>query len=74
MYMRRNLLRIDRLDMGRESLLYLTILSSTNYVSNRKYFVTMGLRSMKWDEWIGLFIHHPSFILDIVSRVVTNSD
>lgn len=20
---------------------------------DRKYFVTMGLRSMKWDEWIG---------------------
>lgn len=23
-------------------------------VIHRKYFVTMGLRSMKWDEWIGM--------------------
>lgn len=21
--------------------------------SNRKYYITLGLRSMKWDEWIG---------------------
>ena len=28
----------------------------------RKYFVTMGLRSMKWDEWIGTDIHDSSLM------------
>lgn len=38
-----------RSNMGRELLWLQANLSN----SCRKYFVTLGLRSMKWDEWIG---------------------
>ncbi|KAL1963878.1 hypothetical protein VTN77DRAFT_7684 [Rasamsonia byssochlamydoides] len=34
-----------------------------------KYFVTMGLRSMKWDEWIELDNHYPRFHADKARRI-----
>lgn len=34
-----------------------------------KYFVTMGLRSMRWDEWIELDNHYPRFHADKARRI-----
>ncbi|KAL1988792.1 hypothetical protein VTN96DRAFT_7676 [Rasamsonia emersonii] len=34
-----------------------------------KYYVTMGLRSMKWDEWIELDNHYPRFHADKARRI-----
>ena len=34
-----------------------------------KYFVTMGLRSMAWDEWIELANHYPRFHADKARRI-----
>uniref|UniRef100_A0A093XI47 Alanine/arginine aminopeptidase n=1 Tax=Talaromyces marneffei PM1 TaxID=1077442 RepID=A0A093XI47_TALMA len=36
---------------------------------NRKYFVTMGLRNMKWDEWIELDNHYPRYHADKARRI-----
>ena len=46
------------------------------HISNpsRKYFITMGLRSMKWDEWIGQFIHQSSQDCPTVKIVLNTSD
>ncbi|KAB8250484.1 hypothetical protein F9C07_3642 [Aspergillus flavus] len=34
-----------------------------------KYFITMGLRSMKWDEWIELDNHYPRYHADKARRI-----
>lgn len=34
-----------------------------------KYFITMGLRSMKWDEWIELDNHYPRYHADKNRRI-----
>ncbi|KUL88603.1 hypothetical protein ZTR_05197 [Talaromyces verruculosus] len=34
-----------------------------------KYFVTMGLRNMKWDEWIELDNHYPRYHADKARRI-----
>ncbi|KAL4909636.1 hypothetical protein BDW74DRAFT_165072 [Aspergillus multicolor] len=34
-----------------------------------KYFITMGLRSMKWDEWIELDNHYPRYHADKARRL-----
>jgi len=51
MSIRPSLYRIGRFDMDRKY----TAMRFWNRVAHyvRKYFITMGLRSMKWDEWIG---------------------
>lgn len=44
------------LDMARKSYQSIKIASGPHLTFlERKYFITMGLRSMKWDEWIGEF-------------------
>ncbi|KAH8698593.1 Alg9-like mannosyltransferase family-domain-containing protein [Talaromyces proteolyticus] len=35
-----------------------------------KYFITMGLRSMKWDDWIELDNHYPRFHADKSRRII----
>ncbi|KAJ5618846.1 hypothetical protein N7510_002830 [Penicillium lagena] len=39
-----------------------------------KYFVTMGLRSMKWDEWIELDNHYLKFHADKARRIAERGD
>ncbi|PGG97590.1 hypothetical protein AJ79_09153 [Helicocarpus griseus UAMH5409] len=39
-----------------------------------KYFVTMGLRSMKWDEWIELDNQYPRFHADKARRIRERGD
>ncbi|OAX78595.1 hypothetical protein ACJ72_07096 [Emergomyces africanus] len=38
------------------------------------YFVTMGLRSMKWDEWIELDNHYLRFHADKARRILQRGD
>ncbi|PYH28616.1 dolichyl-P-Man:Man(6)GlcNAc(2)-PP-dolichol alpha-1,2-mannosyltransferase [Aspergillus neoniger CBS 115656] len=39
-----------------------------------KYFVTMGLRSMKWDEWIELDNHYLKYHADKARRIAERGD
>ncbi|KAL4866434.1 hypothetical protein BDV12DRAFT_187398 [Aspergillus spectabilis] len=39
-----------------------------------KYFITMGLRSMKWDEWIELDNHYPRYHADKARRIQERGD
>ncbi|KAL6231318.1 hypothetical protein BDW75DRAFT_233690 [Aspergillus navahoensis] len=39
-----------------------------------KYFVTMGLRSMKWDEWIEIDNHYPRYHADKSRRLKERGD
>ncbi|KAL4934246.1 dolichyl-P-Man:Man(6)GlcNAc(2)-PP-dolichol alpha-1,2-mannosyltransferase [Aspergillus undulatus] len=39
-----------------------------------KYFITMGLRSMKWDEWIELDNHFPRYHADKARRLKERGD
>ncbi|KAK2768226.1 hypothetical protein FQN54_000078 [Arachnomyces sp. PD_36] len=39
-----------------------------------KYFITMGLRSMKWDEWIELDNHYPRYHEDKARRIAERGD
>ncbi|KKK14739.1 hypothetical protein AOCH_002248 [Aspergillus ochraceoroseus] len=39
-----------------------------------KYFVTMGLRSMKWDEWIELDNHYLRYHADKAQRIQERGD
>ncbi|KAI2016439.1 mannosyltransferase [Ophidiomyces ophidiicola] len=39
-----------------------------------KYFITMGLRSMKWDEWIELDNHYPKYHADKARRIKERED
>lgn len=34
------------------------------------YYITMGLRTMKWDEWIELDNHYPKYHADKARRIV----
>ncbi|KAK2801547.1 hypothetical protein FQN51_005254 [Onygenales sp. PD_10] len=38
------------------------------------YFITMGLRTMKWDEWIELDNHYPRFHADKARRIAERAD
>ncbi|KAF7587786.1 hypothetical protein BBP40_006721, partial [Aspergillus hancockii] len=39
-----------------------------------KYFITMGLRSMKWDEWIELDNHYLRYHADKARRIQNRGD
>lgn len=56
MSIRPNRYHIDHSDMARESPQMWFQICMTD--EHRKYFITMGLRSMKWDEWIGRSFSH----------------
>ncbi|RLL96767.1 hypothetical protein CFD26_102291 [Aspergillus turcosus] len=64
-----NRYHIDHSDMARESPVASDVVPDPMTDEHRKYFITMGLRSMKWDEWIELDNHYLQYHADKARRI-----
>lgn len=61
-------------DMARKSNINVNIWDMVLTVFYSKYFITMGLRSMKWDEWIGKVVTRAKVLLRTYTHRRTELD